>query len=380
MEKAFECFDLEQTIRQIAEALGVGRARFARAVELLDAGNTIPFIARYRKEATQGLDEIALRGDRGRPEQGPRTGPAQDDDPQDDRPAGATDRPNCARRSRPATTSRRSRHLYLPFKPKRRTRATIARERGLQPLADLLLRAGDAEPLARRRAAAVRLDPTRKCPTRRPPGGALAISWPRQWSEDVETRAAGCVQQAADYGQVASQVKRGKKEEAKKFEMYFDYQEPVKRIPSHRLLAMKRGEAEGLLRVELELDDEFVLRQAQAATCVHNPQFEFHRELLATGRRLLRAVADAGHGIGRDAAAERKGRRRGDRRVRQEPPRTAAGAARGTARHDRHRSRLPHRLQAGRGRRHGQVPRKQNDLSHAAAQRHRRGGRRRCAN
>ena len=62
MEKAFECFDLEQAIEQIAETLGVGRKQVRAAVELLDAGNTIPFIARYRKEATQGLDEIALRG------------------------------------------------------------------------------------------------------------------------------------------------------------------------------------------------------------------------------------------------------------------------------------------------------------------------------
>jgi uncharacterized protein len=88
-------------------------------------------------------------------------------------------------------------------------------------------------------------------------------------------------EQAYEYGQVASAVKRGKNEEGQKFEQYFDHGEAVKRIPSHRLLAMKRGEAEGILRVELKLNDEVVLRQLQRR-CVRNPQFAFVRELEST--------------------------------------------------------------------------------------------------
>jgi uncharacterized protein len=96
--------------------------------------------------------------------------------------------------------------------------------------------------------------------------------------------------QAKGFGHLRSQVKRGKKEDAAKFEMYFDHQEPVKRVPSHRLLAMKRGEAEGLLRVNVLLDDDYVLRKLKPRM-VHNVQFEFHQELLDTVedcyRRLL---------------------------------------------------------------------------------------------
>ena len=101
-----------------------------------------------------------------------------------------------------------------------------------------------------------------------------------QWSEDVKTRRWLC-EQAWGFGRLRSQVKRGKKQEAAKFEMYFDHQEPLKRVPSHRLLAMKRGEADGLLRVKLELDDDYVLRRLKPRLA-HNLQFEFHRDLLET--------------------------------------------------------------------------------------------------
>ncbi|MDP6445751.1 MAG: helix-hairpin-helix domain-containing protein, partial [Pirellulaceae bacterium] len=96
---------------------------------------------------------------------------------------------------------------------------------------------------------------------------------------------------------VYSQVKRGKKEAAAKFEMYFDHHEPLGRVPSHRLLAMKRGEAEGLLRVGVALNDEYVLRKLKPRLA-HNRQFQFHRELLATAtdcyqRLLLPSIESA---------------------------------------------------------------------------------------
>ena len=122
--------------------------------------------------------------------------------------------------------------------------------------------------------------PKRRFRTKRLPSKGRATSWPEQWSEDAHTRG-WLAKHAAQSGQVVSVVKRGKKEEAAKFEMYFDHREPCKRIPSHRFLAMKRGEAEGLLRVGVALDDDYVGRRLKQ-DLVRNPQFEFHKELLAT--------------------------------------------------------------------------------------------------
>jgi uncharacterized protein len=101
-----------------------------------------------------------------------------------------------------------------------------------------------------------------------------------QWSEHAETRN-WMVEQAKSFGKVASKVKRGKKEEAEKFELYLDYQEPVRRIPSHRLLAMLRGAAEGVLRVRLQLEGTRELDELRRRL-VHNRQFEFFSDLNTT--------------------------------------------------------------------------------------------------
>ena len=125
-------------------------------------------------------------------------------------------------------------------------------------------------------------------------GGACDIV-AEHWSEDADVRR-WLHDQSRDFGRVHSQIKRGKKEEAAKFEMYFEHQEPVKRVPSHRLLAMLRGEAEGLLSVGVELDDDFVLRKLKPQLVIER-RFEFHQELLETVddcyRRLLLPATEA---------------------------------------------------------------------------------------
>ncbi len=292
MEKeSFECFDLDQAIEQIAESLKVRRNQVRAAVELLDAGNTIPFIARYRKEATQALDETALRAVED------ELGKARELAQRKATILKTIDQQGhltAELRAQIETCSDKQtlEDIYLPFKPKRRTRATIARERGLQPLADLLLR---QEKLHRSRSDVLRpyVRPDKEVPDEAAALQGACDIVAEHWSENVETRK-WLVQQASEYGRVVSQVKRGKQDEAKKFEMYLDHQEPVKRVPSHRLLAMLRGEAEGLLRVGLQLDDEFVLRKLKPQLA-HNPQFEFYRDLLKTAedcyeRLLLPAV------------------------------------------------------------------------------------------
>ncbi len=276
--KPFECFDLDQAVKEIAASLKVASGQVRATIELLDAGNTIPFIARYRKEATDGLDEIALRAiedslGKARELAQRKTTILKTIDQQDL----LTD--DLRRQIEACSDKQALENLYLPFKPKRRTRASVARERGLQPLADLLLR---QEKLNRPQGEVLRpfVNPEKEVPDADAALQGARDIVAEHWSEDARTRD-WLVEQAAGYGQIASQVKRGKKDEASKFEMYFDHRESLKRVPSHRLLAMKRGEAEGLLRIGIKLDDEFILRRLKPQLA-HNRQFEFHRELVAT--------------------------------------------------------------------------------------------------
>lgn len=285
--------DVQATIRAIAKHLGCKESQVKSAVDLLDAGNTIPFIARYRKEATQGLDEIALRSiedliEKARElfarkmtvlktidEQGLLT--------------------NELRQAILVCTDMQTlESIYLPYKPKRRTRATIARERGLQPLADLLLK---QTTLGRSKQDV--LKPYIK-PEAEVPDAAAALQGALDivaecWSEDVETRV-WLNQQSMQYGRIVSQVKRGKKEAAEHYEMYVDHRELVSKVPSHRYLAMKRGEVEGILNVGVELEKDRVVAQMQTHF-IKNPRFEFQDDLLATVEdcfdRLLMPATDS---------------------------------------------------------------------------------------
>ena len=276
--ESFDCYDEDQVIRQIAESLGVAGRQVRATAELLDAGNTIPFIARYRKEATGTLDEMALRAiedalARARELAKRKATVLATIEGQDQLT------PELRRRIESCADRQTLEDIYLPFKPKRRSRATIARERGLQPLADILLR---QQPLDRPRSDVLRpfVDPEKDVPDKSAALAGACDIVAEHWAEDAKTRR-WLLKQAAEFGKVTSHVKRGKKEAGAKFEMYFDHREPVGRVPSHRLLAMKRGEAEGVLRVGVALDDEFVLRKLQGQWAA-NRQFEFHRDLLGT--------------------------------------------------------------------------------------------------
>ena len=268
----------QKNIEAIAAEVNLPKKQVSAAIELLEAGNTVPFIARYRKEATQSLDEIALRAVEDALE---RFGALQ------------------ARKATVLKTIEQQGALtdelrgqiescidlatletiYLPFKPKRRTRATAARESGLQPLADILRK---QEPFLRSKnelldqyVNAEQGVPDREAALQ----GALDIL-AEEWSERLETRQ-WLVSQARKFGKVVSKVKRGKKtaDEADKFAQYFDRAEAAARIPGHRILAMLRGEAKGILRVGLEIEGTRELRELQRQLVI-NQQFPFYRNLL----------------------------------------------------------------------------------------------------
>ena len=168
--------------------------------------------------------------------------------------------------------------IYLPYKPKRRTLATIARERGLQPLAELLL-AQKTLNQSKQSVVSKFIDATKDVPDSETAiSGALDIV-AEQWSENAEIRT-WLVDQSMKYGKIASKIKRGKKgEEAEKFEQYFDRAEAASRIPSHRVLAMFRGASEGILKIGLQLEGNRELSEVKRKF-VYNRQFEFYRELL----------------------------------------------------------------------------------------------------
>ena len=271
--------DLQVSIEALAKELEVTVKQITAAIELLDAGNTIPFIARYRKEVTQGLDELALRAIEDAVEKARELAARKQTVLKTIDSQGlltdALRKQIEACQDLPTLEA-----LYLPYKPKRRTRATIARERGLQPLADLIKA---QKPLGKSKSDLLKayVQPNQEVPDIETAlQGALDII-AEEWCDDAPTRL-WMAKEVRSRGRVVSQVKRGKKEEAAKFEAYLDHREAATKIPSHRILAMLRGEAEGLLRVgvELEPDDASYQVTQLKQRLVGNRQFEFHQELL----------------------------------------------------------------------------------------------------
>ncbi|MCO8121366.1 RNA-binding transcriptional accessory protein [Stieleria sp. TO1_6] len=267
----------DETLQSIADQLEIPLKQVRAAVELLEAGNTIPFIARYRKEATGMLDEIALRAIEDAAERAAALAARKTTVLKSIEEQGLLTTA-LQQQIQQCTDMRSLETLYLPFKPKRRTRATIARERGLQPLADLLAsqsRLGKAK----QQTLSQFVDAAKEVPdVKAALAGALDIV-AEQWSEDPETRT-WMADQTMKYGRVTSTIKRGKKsaEGAEKFDQYFERQESVNRIPGHRLLAMMRGSSENILRINVELDSDRE-RNELKRRLVHNRDFEFFNEL-----------------------------------------------------------------------------------------------------
>ncbi len=266
------------TSATIAATLGLPLRQVQPSVELLTAGNTIPFIARYRKEATNSLDEITLRRIEDELERSNALAARKATILKTvDKQGELTE--HLRSQIEACSDLRTLEAIYLPFKPKRRTRAMIAREKGLQPLADLLL---SQKRLNQPRQATLQpyVNPAEGVPNAEAAlQGALDIV-AESWSEVAETRQ-WLLQQAMQFGKLVSKIKRGKKtaEGADKFEQYFDRQEAIRKIPGHRVLAILRGVSEGILRVGIDLDGPRELSELKRRL-VQNRQFEFFNDLI----------------------------------------------------------------------------------------------------
>ncbi|MFE2928151.1 Tex family protein [Streptomyces goshikiensis] len=232
---------------RIAEELGVRERQVKAAVELLDGGSTVPFIARYRKEATEMLDDAQLRTLEERlrylRELEDRRAAILDSV----REQGKLDA-ELEARINAADTKARLEDIYLPFKPKRRTKAQIAREAGLEPLADGLLTDPSVDPAA---AAAAFVDAGKGVADPAAAlDGARAILTER-FAEDADL-IGELRERMWGRGRLAAKVREGKEEAGAKFADYFDFAEPLTALPSHRVLAMLRGEKEDVLDLNLE--------------------------------------------------------------------------------------------------------------------------------
>ena len=242
----------------IASELHLSEHAVENTLKLLDEGCTIPFISRYRKERTGGLDEVEITGISERltrlqeiakrketivstiTEQGNMT-------------------PELQKRIDDCWESTVLEDIYLPYKPKRRTRAQVARELGLEPLAHLLLLQREQDP---KRAA-----------QRFVTGDVSDVATALKGAQDIiaeqvseEERSRNQVRAAfRREAFIVSKVVKGKKDadEAAKYSDYFDWEEPLKRCSSHRLLAMRRGENEGFLRVSITIDDDEAVSRLQ---------------------------------------------------------------------------------------------------------------------
>jgi len=236
--------------RRIAEELGVRDGQVAAAVGLLDGGSTVPFVARYRKEVTGGLDDAQLRTLE------ERLGYLRDLEERRAAVLASVEEQGklddtLRAQILAAETKARLEDIYLPFKPKRRTKAQIAREAGLEPLAELLLGDPGTDPAT---AATRFVDADREVADAAAAlDGARAILVER-FAEDADL-IGDLRERVWKQGHVRSRVRSGKEEEGAKFSDYFDFAEPLAKLPSHRILALFRGEKEDVLSLEINPED-----------------------------------------------------------------------------------------------------------------------------
>ncbi|TQM13588.1 Tex family protein [Pseudonocardia kunmingensis] len=235
--------------QRIADELGVRPHQVAAAVDLLDNGSTVPFIARYRKEATGALDDAQLRTLEERlrylRELEERRTVVLDEI----RKQGKLDEALEAR-IMAAESKARLEDIYLPYKPKRRTKAMIARENGLEPLADMLL----ADPTHDPATVAAGYLNEQVADVAAALEGARSILVER-FAEDADL-IGGLRERMWSRGVLVTKVREGKEADGAKFADYFDFSEPFTKLPSHRILAAFRGEKEEVLDVTLEPEAE----------------------------------------------------------------------------------------------------------------------------
>lgn len=246
----------DKIIDIIAQNLGIRITQVNHTIALLNEGATVPFISRYRKERTGSLDEVQVLNVK---EQFARYSELEKrketilktiDEQQQLTP-------ELKARITACFDTVELEDIYLPFKPKRRTKATMAREKGLEPLAKILMKQMERDPGFR---AGQFVNNEVATPEEALSGARDIIA---EWVSENE-RARNIIRRGFELGaNISSKVIKGKESEADKYRDYFEWNEPLKKCPSHRLLAMRRGENEGFLRISISPDEERALENLE---------------------------------------------------------------------------------------------------------------------
>ena len=230
---------------QLAQELNLNVKNVQGAIELIDQGNTIPFIARYRKEATGSMDDQVLRdlGDRLEYLRGL-------DKRKEEVTSSITEQgamtPELTAALTKAKTLAEVEDIYRPYKPKRKTRASIAKARGLQPLADAILKQDAAFDPAKAAAAYLNDEV---------PDTAAALAGAQDIIAEAVSDDAACRAELRRYYRAFGRIASAKaKDEDSVYAQYYDFAEPLNKIPGHRVLALDRGEREGFLKVGIQVD------------------------------------------------------------------------------------------------------------------------------
>ena len=245
------------TIQQIiAREMNIPEQRVNATLKLLAEGATIPFISRYRKEATGGLDEVAIFNISERFDSLHELADRKLYILETIENAGGLT-PELRQKIEETYDAPTLEDLYLPFKPKRRTRAQVARENGLEPLAKIVMSQKCANP----EDAARRYLNDKVTDTEAALAGASDII--AEWVSEDQRARQNIRNRFQRHARISSKVVKGKEEEAEKYRSYFKVDEPLSRCSSHRYLAMRRGEAEGFLKVSLSIDDDAAIERLQ---------------------------------------------------------------------------------------------------------------------
>ncbi|WP_347273343.1 Tex family protein [Candidatus Kuenenia sp.] len=246
--------DLDTNSNKTAQELSLSAKQVSTVIALLDEGNTVPFIARYRKEMTGSLDEVAILAIRDRITQ------LRELDKRRETILNSLTKqekltPELEKAVKEAETLTALEDIYLPYKPKRKTRATAAREKGLEPFAKLIFEQKEFDV----HTEAARYIDAEKGVTTEEEALQGARDIIAEWvNEDADTRKA-MRELFLKEGILTSEVIKGKEEDAQKYKDYFEWKEPVATVPSHRMLAMRRGEKEQFLLLSIAPPQEMAI-------------------------------------------------------------------------------------------------------------------------
>ena len=290
---------MEKIIRIIAEELNIKDKQVEAAIKLIDEGNTIPFIARYRKEVTGGLSDEVLRN------LGDRLNYLRNLEKRKEEVVKSIDEQGkltdeILQTIAIAKTLAEVEDIYRPYKQKKKTRATVAKAKGLEPLADIIIEQKETRPLKEIAKQYVNIDNLSEEDKKNKDKIVATPEDAIQGALDI------IAENISDNPKYRKQIKRfcykeglietkaSKPEEKSNYEMYYEYQDAIKYIPSHRILAINRGEKEDFLKVKIEKPEDKILTYIERDIIKEETQFKeiLKETILDSLKRLIEPSID----------------------------------------------------------------------------------------